>query len=150
MPARPKEAVAWAVGTLMAMAPAPACEAERILSAAAAQAGLPETLLAQGMLADPRGLPAPARAERALRQAVQAARTPNSPNTPPASRLLPLEADVERALGRFFDARLRLAAAPADEAARRAFEDCLFTLGVLMAEPCAYAAVHDAVQYAEG
>ncbi|MET9637849.1 DUF5133 domain-containing protein [Streptomyces virginiae] len=150
MPAGPKEAVAWAVGTLMAMVPAPAREAERILSAAAARAGLPETVLAQGMLADSRGRPVPARAERALRQAVQATRTPRTPKSPPASLLLPLKADVEMALGSFFDARLRLAASPADEAARRAFEDCLFTLGVLMAEPCAYAAVRDAVQYTEG
>ncbi len=29
-------------------------------------------------------------------------------------------------------------------------QDCLLTLSVLMAEPCAYAAVHDAVQYTEG
>ncbi|WP_159040671.1 MULTISPECIES: DUF5133 domain-containing protein [unclassified Streptomyces] len=132
------------------MTPAPAREAERILSSAAARAGLPETTLAQGMLDDSRGLPAPARAERALRQAVQAARTPGLPPVAAASRLLPLEADVERALTRFFDARLRLAAAPGDATARRAFEDSLFTLSVLMAEPCAYTAVREAVQYAEG
>ncbi|MFF3728149.1 DUF5133 domain-containing protein [Streptomyces erythrochromogenes] len=149
MPA-PEEAVAWAVGTLMALIPAPAREAERILSAAATRAGLPETMLAQGMLADSSGLPAPARAERALRQAVQASRTTDTPAATSAPSLLPLEADVERALGRFFDARLRLAAAPADETARRAFEDCMFTLCVLMAEPCAYAAAHAAVQYTEG
>ncbi|KOU62467.1 hypothetical protein ADK61_27330 [Streptomyces sp. XY66] len=84
------------------------------------------------MLDDSRGLPAPARAERALRQARQH------------------EADVERALGAFFDARLWLAAAPDDTTARRPFEDSLFTLGVLMAEPGTYAAVREAVQYAEG
>ncbi|KJY15969.1 hypothetical protein ADK93_02135 [Streptomyces sp. XY58] len=66
------------MGTLMAMVPAPAREAGRVLSAAAAQAGLPETMLAQGMLADSRGRPVPARAERALRQAVQATRTPKT------------------------------------------------------------------------
>ncbi|MET9637886.1 hypothetical protein ABZY83_15995 [Streptomyces virginiae] len=51
---------------------------------------------------------------------------------------------------RSFDARLWLAAAPDDTTARRPFEDSLFTRGVLMAEPGTYAAVREAVQYAEG
>lgn len=53
-------AVQWAVGTLMATTPATAREAERILSAAAAGAGLPETALAAAVFDASRGKPVPA------------------------------------------------------------------------------------------
>ncbi|WP_405785841.1 DUF5133 domain-containing protein [Streptomyces sp. NBC_01367] len=57
--------------------------------------------------------------------------------------------DAEKALGLFFETRLRLTAAPADPEARRALEDSLFTLCVLMGQPCAPEALHEAVQYTE-
>ncbi|MFF9056684.1 DUF5133 domain-containing protein [Streptomyces erythrochromogenes] len=141
-------AVRCAVGTLMATAPASAREAERILAAAAARACLPETVLAGAVLDAARGIPVPAGAERALRQAVRAARTPRpAPSSGPY--LLPLREDAEKALGRHFEARLRLTAAPADREARGAFEDSLFTLCVLMGRPCPAEALHEAVQYTE-
>ncbi|MFB6514931.1 DUF5133 domain-containing protein [Streptomyces virginiae] len=144
-------AVPWAVGTLMATTPATAREAERILSAAAAGAGLPVTVLAAVVLDASRGTPVPARAERALRQAVRTARTPDPQASPaPGPYLLPLPEDAEKALGRFFETRLRLTAAPADPETCRAFEDSLFTLCVLMGRPCAADAVHEAVQYTAG
>ncbi|MEU9148613.1 DUF5133 domain-containing protein [Streptomyces sp. NPDC048349] len=146
----PPQAVSWAVGTLMARIPAPARVAERILSTAAAQARVPVTALATAMAAQARGTPLPAGAERALRQAVQAAQSPDSAPAPPEPHLLPSLDDAEQALGRFFDARLRLAAAPTDGAARQALEDSLFTLCVLMAQPSAHVAVHDALQYTQG
>ncbi|MFF3674546.1 DUF5133 domain-containing protein [Streptomyces sp. NPDC002120] len=142
-------AVLRAVGTLMATTPATADGAERILSAAAAQAGMPETVLAAAVLDASRGVPVPARAERALRQALHAARTPDPV---PASRpcLMPLREDAEEALDRFFETRLRLTASPADPEARQAFEDALFTLCILMGRPCPAEALHEAVQYTEG
>ncbi|MDX3539955.1 DUF5133 domain-containing protein [Streptomyces sp. MB09-01] len=144
-------AIRWAVGTLMATTPAPAREAEAILSAAAARAGLPEAALAAAMRQASRGVPVPARAERALRQAVQAARTATTTAPPPSGPyLVPLRADAEKALGRYFEDCLRLQAAPADADARRAFEDSLFTLCVLMGRPSAAAALHEAIQYTEG
>ncbi|WKD36680.1 DUF5133 domain-containing protein [Streptomyces xanthophaeus] len=140
---------AVAVGTLMATTPATAREAERILSAAAAGAGLPETVLAAATIDSARGVPVPARAERALRQAVRTARTPDPvPSSTSGPYLLPLREDTEKALGRFFESRLRLSAAPVDPEARRSFEDSLFTLCILMGQPCAPEALHDAVQYA--
>ncbi|MFE2167746.1 DUF5133 domain-containing protein [Streptomyces sp. NPDC059447] len=143
-----EQAVLWAVGTLMATTPATARQAEHILSAAAARAGLPETVLASAVLDVSRGAPVLARAERALRQAVRMARSPHSaPSSSPC--LLPLRDDAEKALGRFFETRLRLTAAPSDLAARGAFEDSLFTLCVLMGRPCAAEALHEAVRYAE-
>ncbi|WP_405827427.1 DUF5133 domain-containing protein [Streptomyces sp. NBC_00105] len=141
-------AVQCAVGTLMATTPATAREAERILSAAAARASLPETILAAAVLDAARGIPVPARAERALRQAIRTARTPE-PTPSSGPYLLPLREDTEKALGRFFETRLRLTAAPADLEARGAFEDSLFTLCVLMGRPCAAEALHEAVQYTE-
>ncbi|WUF75036.1 DUF5133 domain-containing protein [Streptomyces nojiriensis] len=42
-----------------------------------------------------------------------------------------------------------MTAAPADPEARRAFEDSLFTLCILMGQPCAPEARHGAVQYTE-
>ncbi|MFF2785986.1 DUF5133 domain-containing protein [Streptomyces sp. NPDC058049] len=135
---------------LMATTPATAREAERILSAAAVGAGLPETALAAAVLDTSRGKPVPARPERALRQAVHTARTPDpAPSSASGPYLLPLREDAERALGRFFETRLRLTAAPADPETRRAFEDSLFTLCILMAQPCAPEALHEAVQYSE-
>ncbi|MFD7558845.1 DUF5133 domain-containing protein [Streptomyces sp. NPDC059835] len=140
--------VPWAVGTLMATTPATAREAEHILSAAAARTGLPETVLASAVLDTSRGTPVPARAERALRQAVRMARTPHpAPSSGP--HLLPLREDAEKAIGRFFETRLRLTAAPSDLAARGAFEDSLFTLCVLMGRPCPAEALHEAVRYTE-
>lgn len=144
------QAVSWAVGTLMAKTPAPAPQAERILSVAAAQAHLPVTALAAAMAAQARGIPLPARAERALRQAVHVAQTPASTPKTAGPRLLPSLEETEQALGRFFDARVRLTATPTDDAARRALEDSLFTLGVLMAQPSAHAAVHEAIQHTQG
>ncbi|MGW6860757.1 DUF5133 domain-containing protein [Streptomyces xanthophaeus] len=43
-------------------------------------------------------------------------------------RLLPSRTEVERALGRFTEARIRLNAEPADRAARQELEDAVFTL----------------------
>ncbi|MER5567206.1 hypothetical protein ACWC98_11080 [Streptomyces goshikiensis] len=50
-----------AVGALMAMTPATAREAERMLSAAALRTGLPETVLAAAVLDASRGIPVLAR-----------------------------------------------------------------------------------------
>ncbi|MFE5722168.1 hypothetical protein [Streptomyces erythrochromogenes] len=133
-------AVRCAVGTLMATAPASAREAERILAVAAARAGLPETVAA-AVLDAARGMPVPAGAERALRQAVRAARTPG-PAPPSGPYLQPLREDAEKALGRYFETRLRLEA-------RGAFEDSLFTLCVPMGRPCPAEALHEAVQCTE-
>lgn len=139
-------AVQWAVGTLMAATPATAREAKRILSAAAAGAGLPETVLAAAVLEASRGVPVPARAERALRQAVHTARTPDPvPSSAPGPYMLPLQEDAEKALGLFFETRLCLTAAPTDPETRRALEDSLFTPCILMGQPCA----PEAVQYTE-
>ncbi|MFJ6793225.1 DUF5133 domain-containing protein [Streptomyces sp. NPDC091268] len=140
-----------AVGMIMATTPCPADEAERILAAAAAQAGVGTGELAAAMVAESRGTPLPAHVDRALSRAARAACTrPRAPGAGPGTPLLPSRAEVERALGRFFDARVRLLASPADEAARLALEDAVFTLCVLMAEPTAHAAVIAAVQYTEG
>ncbi|MET9609366.1 DUF5133 domain-containing protein [Streptomyces sp. NPDC006512] len=133
----------------MATTPAPAREAERILSAAAARAGLPEAVLAAALFDAARGVPVPVRTERALRQAVHAARSADTAPRADRPPLVPLQSDAEQALGRFFEARLRLTATPTDHDARRAFEDTLFTLCVLMGRPSAPAALHEAVQYAE-
>ncbi|MGW7435324.1 DUF5133 domain-containing protein [Streptomyces sp. NPDC054849] len=138
------------MGTLMARIPAPARVAERILSAAAAHAQLPVPGLAAAMAAQARGAPLPAHVERALHQAVQAAQSPDSAPSTPGPHLMPNLEDAEQALGRFFDARVRLAAVPTDDAARRALDDSLFTLCVLMAQPSAHAAVHEALQYTQG
>ncbi|MET9694186.1 DUF5133 domain-containing protein [Streptomyces sp. NPDC006514] len=138
------------MGTLMVTTPATAREAERILSAAAAGAGLPETVLAVAVLDASRGIPVPARVERALRQAVHTARTPDPvPSSASGPYLLPLREDAEKALGLFFETRLRLTAAPADPEACRAFEDSLFTLCLLVSQPCAPEALHEAVRYTE-
>ncbi|MFE9565920.1 DUF5133 domain-containing protein [Streptomyces sp. NPDC006487] len=149
MSAPSKQILGWAVGTLMVTTPAPAHIAGDILAAAAKRAALSETALAQVLLARSRGLPIPARARRALHRAVKAARTPDPAAVPWPSRLAPLPAEVGRDLGRFFEARLRLAAAPTDTEARREFEDTLFTLCILMGQPCPPAAVIEALQYVE-
>ncbi|WP_158710120.1 DUF5133 domain-containing protein [Streptomyces katrae] len=133
----------------MATTPATAHGAECILSTAAAQAGLPEAVLAAAMREALRGAPVPARAERALREAAQAARIQTTGFPASGPYLLPLRTDAEKTLGRFFEARLRLTAAPADPDARRAFEDVLFTLCVLMGRPSAPQALHEAIQYTE-
>ncbi|MER7118388.1 DUF5133 domain-containing protein [Streptomyces goshikiensis] len=102
-----------------------------MLSTATLRTGLPETVLA----AASRGIPVLARAERALRQAVRTVRTSDhAPSLGPY--LLPVQEDAEKALGRFFEARLRLTAAPADPKVRRAFEGSLFALCVRMGRPC--------------
>ncbi|MFG2714230.1 DUF5133 domain-containing protein [Streptomyces goshikiensis] len=143
-------AVAWAVGMTMATVPCSARAAGRVLAAAAARTESSVAELAAAMVAESRGTPLPALVGRALNQAVRAARTsPDARSGRAVPGLMPSTDDAERALGRFFDARLRLVAAPADETARRALEDALYTLCVLMAEPTAHAAVVAAVQYTE-
>ncbi|MGW6864827.1 DUF5133 domain-containing protein [Streptomyces sp. NPDC054901] len=140
--------VGRAVGTLMATVPARADAAERILDTAAALAGLPEAVLAEALLDSVKGLPIPARVERALRQALRVAGTPAPSNTA-GPHLLPLRAEAEKAVGRFFEARVRLAADPTGPEARSAFEDSLFTLCVLMGRPHPPEAVREAVQYTQ-
>ncbi|MGW7120182.1 DUF5133 domain-containing protein [Streptomyces sp. NPDC054901] len=140
--------VARAVGTLMTTVPARADAAERILDTAAALAGLPEAVLAEALLGAAKGLPIPARIERALRQALHAAGTPAPSNTA-GPHLLPLRAEAEKAVGRFFEARVRLAADPTGPQVRRVFEDSLFTLCVLMGRPHPPEAVREAVQYTQ-
>ncbi|MEU9107393.1 DUF5133 domain-containing protein [Streptomyces xanthophaeus] len=149
MPLPAPHEVAQAVGMLMASTPARAREAERILADTAAQAGLPESAVAAAVMESSQGAPAPAAVGRALRHAIRAARTPDKAAQPPSPCLLPLRSDAERAVGRFIEARLRLKAAPADPRARRVFEDCLFTLCVLMGRPCPAEALREAVQYTE-
>ena len=143
----PESAKSWALGTLMATVPAPAHLAEQVLSAAAAHAGLPVTEVAQAMAAGSRGTPVPADVEQALHHAVRAARRTDTAPRGPGPYLMPTRGDAEQALSRFFEARLRLGAAPTDTAARRAVDDALYTLCVLMAQPSAPAAVHAALQY---
>ncbi|MFF8268219.1 DUF5133 domain-containing protein [Streptomyces sp. NPDC016562] len=145
--------VARAVGMLMATIPGPARVAEQVLTSAAEAAGVSAVDLAHAMTAGrggTEGAPMPAPVQRALRHAVQAAReaapTPGAGRWP---RLLPSREEAEQALARFFDARVRLSAAPDDDEARRTVEDTLFTLCVLMAQPSAYAAVREAVQYVD-
>ncbi|MFD6185020.1 DUF5133 domain-containing protein [Streptomyces goshikiensis] len=143
-------AVPWAVGMTMATVPCSARAAGRVLAAAAARVRISVAELAAAMVAESRGTPLPALVGRALNQAVRAAQaSPDAGSGRAGPGLMPSTEDAERALGRFFDARLRLVAAPADEAARRALEDALYTLCVLMAEPTGHAAVVAAVQYTE-
>ncbi|MFE3789393.1 DUF5133 domain-containing protein [Streptomyces goshikiensis] len=143
-------AVAWAVGMTMATVPCSARDAGRLLAATAARVEISLAELAAAMAAESRGTPPPALIGRALSQAVQAARTsPDARSGRAVPGLMPSTEDAEHALGRFFDARLRLVATPADEPARRALEDAIYTLCVLMAEPSAHAAVVAAVQYTE-
>ncbi|MET9568702.1 DUF5133 domain-containing protein [Streptomyces virginiae] len=139
----------WAVGMLMATLPGPAYSAEQVLSAVAARTGLPVTEVARAMVAESRGTPLPVGLEQALNHAVQAARGSIAPRGP-GTYLTPNRADAERALSRFFDARLRLRAAPSDPEARRAVDDAIYTLCVLMAQPSPYAAVNEALQYTDG
>ncbi|MGW7330919.1 DUF5133 domain-containing protein [Streptomyces sp. NPDC054840] len=131
------------------MLPGPVHLAEQVLSAAATETGLPVSEVARAMVADSRGAPLPIDVEQALHHAVQAARSGSAPRVS-GSYLMPNRADAERALGRFFDARLRLRAAPSDPEARRAVDDAVYTLCVLMAQPSPYAAVNDALQYTDG
>ncbi|MFD3543402.1 DUF5133 domain-containing protein [Streptomyces sp. NPDC058662] len=145
--AAPEAARAWAVGTLMATVPAPAHLAEHILSAAAARAALPVAEVARAMAAGSHGTPVPAAIEQALEHAVRAARRGDTTPRGPGPYLMPTRADAEQALTRFFDARLRLDAEPAEPAAHQALDDALYTLCVLMAQPCAHAAVHEALRY---
>ncbi|MEU4728947.1 DUF5133 domain-containing protein [Streptomyces sp. NPDC023588] len=146
-------AVARALGMLMATIPSPARVAEQVLTSAAELAGVSAVDLAHAMTAGSggtEGAPVPAPVERALRRAVQAAReAAPAPGAGRWPRLLPSRQEAEQALARFFDARVRLSAVPDDDDARRTVEDTLFTLCVLMAQPSAYAAVRDAVQYVD-
>ncbi|WP_329448268.1 DUF5133 domain-containing protein (plasmid) [Streptomyces sp. NBC_01426] len=148
-PAAPlsEPARSWAVGMLMATLPGPAHLAEQVLSAAATRAGLAESEVARAMVAGSRGTPLPADIEQALDHAVQAGRRPGTGSRRAGSFLLPTREDAERALGRFFDARVRLCAAPDDPEARRAVDDAVYTLCVLMAQPSPHAAVNEALQY---
>lgn len=143
----PESARSWAVGMLMATVPGSAHLAEGVLSAAAAQAALSVTEVAQAMVAGSSGTPVPAHIEQALDDAVRAARHPHSTPRWSGTRLMPTHAEVERALARFLEARVRLCAAPDDSAARRAVDDAVYTLCVLMAQPCPHAAVNEARQY---
>ncbi|WP_328786438.1 MULTISPECIES: DUF5133 domain-containing protein [unclassified Streptomyces] len=149
--ARSERAIPWAVGTLMVTSSATAREAERVLSAAVAGAGLPESAPAAATIDASRGTPVSARAEQELRQAGHTARTPVPvPSSTSGPYLLPLQEDAAKALGRFFETRLRPTAEPVDPEARRAFEDSLFTLCILMGQPCAPEALHEAVQCTAG
>ncbi|MFB6558900.1 DUF5133 domain-containing protein [Streptomyces sp. NPDC056400] len=146
-----ERAVPWAVCTLTVTTPAAAREAERVLSAAAAGAGLPETVPAAATIEASRGTPVPARAEQVLRQAVHSARTPVPvPSSTSGPYLLPLREGAEKALGRFFETCLSLTAEPVDPEACRAFEAPPFTLCILMGQPCAPEALREAVQYTAG
>ncbi|MFB6477417.1 DUF5133 domain-containing protein [Streptomyces virginiae] len=138
----------WAVGMLMAMLPGPARLAEQVLFAAAARAGRTETEVAQAMVTGSRGAPVPADIEQALDHAVRASRLPAFESRRSGPALMPTREDAEKALGRFFDARVRLRAAPQNPEARRAVDDAVFTLYVLMAKPSPYSAVNEALQYA--
>lgn len=152
-PLLPEPAVERAVGMLMAAIPGPARLAGQVLSAAAARAGAGVGELALALATTPDGTPLPSGIDRAVRDAVEAARRPEAAGAQaPASSplLLPTRTEVERALGRFTEARVRLTADPADEAARQAMEDAVFTLSVLMGQPSAYAAVRDAAQFTAG
>ncbi|MGW7441614.1 DUF5133 domain-containing protein [Streptomyces sp. NPDC054849] len=143
----PEPARSWAVGMLMATLPGPARLAEQVLSAAAARAGLTEIEVAQAMVAGSRGTPVPADIEQALDNAVRAGRRPHGESRRSGPVLMPTREDADRALTRFFDARLRLSAAPGDHGARRAVDDAVYTLCVLMAQPSPHAAVNEALQY---
>ncbi|MEU9233999.1 DUF5133 domain-containing protein [Streptomyces subrutilus] len=145
IPSQP--AKSWAVGTLMATVPGSAHLAEQVLSAAATRASLSVTEVAKAMVAGSRGTPLPADVLRALDDSVQAARRPNTAPRRSGSYLMPTREDAGRALARFFDARVRLCAAPDDEEARRAVDDAVYTLCVLMAQPTPFAAVNEALQY---
>ena len=63
---------------------------------------------------------------------------------------MPTCADTERALSTFFAARVRLCAAPADLEARRAVDDAVYTLCVLMGQSSPHAALTDALQHTNG
>ncbi|MFJ7271688.1 DUF5133 domain-containing protein [Streptomyces sp. NPDC099050] len=143
--------VAQAVGMLMAAIPGPARLAAEVLSAAAARAGVSADELARAMVTSPAGTPLPTGIDRAVRGAVETAREPVTEAAGASEgswpRLMPSRAQVEQALGRFTEARIRLTASPADDEARRAVEDAVFTLCVLMGRPSAYAALQDATQY---
>ncbi|WP_244291124.1 DUF5133 domain-containing protein [Streptomyces subrutilus] len=143
----PESATSWAVGTLMATVPGSAHLAEQVLSAAATQACLPVTELAKAMVAGSRGTPLPSDVLRALDDSVQAARRQNTEPRRSGTYLMPTRKDAERALARFFDARVRLCAAPDDQEARRAVDDAVYTLCVLMGQPTPFAAVNEALQY---
>ncbi|MFD3698390.1 DUF5133 domain-containing protein [Streptomyces sp. NPDC058646] len=128
----------------MAATPCSARDAERILAAAAALAGVTTGELEAAMTAAAGGTPLPAPIERALRHAVEAARTP----APPTLRrigLTPSRARTEEVLTRLRACRARLAAAPADPDALRDMDDASYTLCVLMGRP----STHEAVLAAE-
>ncbi|MGW1763811.1 anti-sigma factor antagonist [Streptomyces sp. NPDC002073] len=146
-PVAPEPVVPQAVGMVMAGTPCLADDAERILACAAALACTTVAEFARALVASG-GAPLPTRLDRCLRQSVAAGRSSAARPAPPASDLLlPALAETEHALGRFFDARIRLRSAPADEEARRALEDAVYTLCVLMSQPRPDVAVADALQY---
>ncbi|MEU8943473.1 DUF5133 domain-containing protein [Streptomyces goshikiensis] len=143
-------AQSWAVGMLMATVPASAHLAQEALQAAAARAGLSVATMAQAMVDGSRGMPVPAQVQKALDDAVRAAQRRVTQSRRSRAFLMPTRTDAERALGRFFDARIRLSAAPDDPDARRAVDDAIYSLCVLMGQPSPNAAVHEALQYIEG
>ncbi|MEU9107383.1 DUF5133 domain-containing protein [Streptomyces xanthophaeus] len=91
--------------------------------------------------------PVPADIEHALDDAVRAGRCPTFGSRRSGPVLMPTREEVDKALARFVDARVRLCAAPADSAARRAVDDAVYTLCVLMAQPSPHAAVTEALRY---
>ncbi|GGY90095.1 DUF5133 domain-containing protein [Streptomyces avidinii] len=146
----PEPAQSWAVGMLMATVPTSAHLAQEALRAAAAHADLPVAAMAEAMVAGSRGVPVPAEVQKALDDAVRAAQRRAAQSRRSGPFLMPTRTDAERALGKFFDARIRLRAAPDDPDARRAVDDAIYTLCVLMGQPSPNAAVHEALQYTEG
>ncbi|WP_234308390.1 DUF5133 domain-containing protein [Streptomyces sp. NRRL F-4428] len=146
---RAEQAVEWATGMVMALAPCGTREARLVLAAAAERVLVPPAEFAAAMVSGAYGVPVPALWERALRRAVEALLRP--PPGAEAGRgvrgvgLLPSRARTREALARFRVARERLAAAPGDRAARSAMDDAAYTLCVLMGR----SAVHEAVLAAE-
>ncbi|MGW6858389.1 DUF5133 domain-containing protein [Streptomyces xanthophaeus] len=146
----PEPARSWAVGLLMAIPPGPVRLAEEALSAAAARAGLSEVEVAQAIGAGSRGTLMPPDTAHALDDAVRAGRRPTLEFPRSGPVLMSTREDVDKALARFFEARVRLCAAPQDSEARQAVDDAVYRLCVVMAQPSLHAAVNEAVQYTNG
>ncbi|MFD3872715.1 DUF5133 domain-containing protein [Streptomyces sp. NPDC058623] len=135
------DAVARALGLLMASTPCTARHARLILATAADLAQVTVAELAGAMARAPGEGPAsaPGRVVRALHRAVEAARTPAAPTpgaTPPPSRTR-----TEEVLSRLRGCQARLTNTPHDPGAVRAMDDAAHTLCVLMGRPSAHEAV---------
>lgn len=143
---RDEQAVEWATGMVMALAPCGTREAKLVLAAAAQLAQVPVADFAAAVVAGAHGEAVPARWDRALRRAVRALVGPRpGPEGGRGVGLLPSRARTGEVLVRFRAARERLAAAPGDGAARSAMDDVAYTLCVLMGR----SSVHEAVMAAE-